>query len=139
MKKISFIALFAGVGALFLSASAWAHHGDAGRYVEEPVDITGTVLEVQLLNPHAILVLDVTDADGKTVRWQAEMGGAQRLMRQGFVNDVKIGTEVTLTGRRLKNGAPYINLTQRARLILTDSGEVVLQSSNYGEPLSTAP
>lgn len=139
MKKISFIALFAGVGALFLSASAWAHHGDAGRYVEEPVDITGTVLEVQLLNPHAILVLDVTDADGKTVRWQAELGGAQRLMRQGFVNDVKIGTEVTLTGRRLKNGAPYINLTQRARLILTDSGEVVLQSSNYGEPLSTAP
>ena len=139
MKKISFIALFAGVGALFLSASAWAHHGDAGRYVEEPVDITGTVLEVQLLNPHAILVLDVTDADGKTIRWQAELGGARQLMRQGFANDVKIGTEVTLTGRRLKNGAPYMNLTERARLILTDSGEVVLQSSNYGEPLSTAP
>ena len=138
MKKISFIALFAGVGALFLSASAWAHHGDAGRYVEEPIDITGTVLEVQLLNPHAILVLDVTDADGKTLRWQAELGGARQLMRQGFVNDVKIGTKVTLTGRRVKSGAPYMNLTQRARLILTDSGEVVLQSSNYGEPLPTA-
>lgn len=139
MKKISFIALFAGVGALFLSASAWAHHGDAGRYVEEPVDITGTVLEVQLLNPHAILVLDVTDADGKMVRWQAELGGAQQLIRRGFVNDVKTGTEVTLTGRRLKNGAPYINLTQRARLILADSGKVVLQSDNYEEPPPTAP
>ena len=139
MKKISCVALFAGVGALFLSASAWAHHGDAGRYVEEPVDITGTVLEVQLLNPHAILVLDVTDADGKMVRWQAELGGAQQLIRRGFVNDVKTGTKVTLTGRRLKNGAPYMNLTQRARLMLADSGKVVLQSGNYEGPPPTAP
>jgi hypothetical protein len=138
VKKISFIALFAGVGALFLSASAWAHHGDAGRYVEELVDITGTVLEVQLVNPHAMLVLDVTDADGKTVRWQAELGRAQQLIRQGFVNNVKVGTKVTLTGRRLKNGAPYMNLTERARLILADSGTVVLQSSNYEEPSPTA-
>jgi len=138
VKKISCVALCAGVGALFLSASAWAHHGDAGRYVEELLDITGTVLEVQLVNPHAILVLDVPDADGKTVRWQAELGGAQQLIRQGFSNNVKPGTKVTLTGRRLKNGAPYMNLTERARLILADSGTVVLQSDNYEEPPPTA-
>jgi hypothetical protein len=97
------------------------------------VDITGTVVETQLVNPHSILVLDVTDANGKTVRWQAEMGGAQQLMRSGWANDVKPGVKVTLSGRRLKSGAPYMNLTERARVILTDSGKVVLQNANYGQ------
>ena len=40
----------------------------------------------------------------------------------------------TLTGRRLKSGAPYMNLTERARVILTDSGKVVMQNANYGQP-----
>ena len=138
MNRVLFVALFAGVGALLLSASAWAHHGDAGRYIEEPVDITGTVVEMQLVNPHAVLVLDVTDANGKTVRWQAEMGSVQQLTKLGFAGIVKIGANVTLTGRRLKSGAPYMNLTQHARVILADSGKVVLQSPNYEQPAPTA-
>ena len=134
VKRISFLAVVGGVAALFFSASAWAHHGDAGRYVDEPVEISGIVIAMQLVNPHAILVLEVTDADGKAVRWQAEMSSAQRLSRQGFANEVKIGTKVTLTGRPLKSGTPYMNLTNRARVMLTDSGKVVLQSSNYEAP-----
>jgi hypothetical protein len=123
----------AGIAAL-VSASAWAHHGDAGRYIEEVVNITGVVVETQLVNPHSILVLNVTDAGGKTVRWQAEMTGAQQLIRSGWNNFVKPGVKVTLTGRRLKSGAPYMNLTERARVILTDSGRVLLQTENYGQP-----
>jgi hypothetical protein len=134
VKKISLIGFGVGVGALVLSGAAWAHHGDAGRYVEEVVDVTGVVVETQLINPHSILVIDVTDAGGKTVRWQAEMTGAQQLIRSGWANDVKPGVKVTLTGRRLKSGAPYMNLTERARVILVDSGKVVLQSANYGQP-----
>ena len=130
VKKISFIAVLAGVGGLFLSAAAWAHHGDAGRYNEATIDVTGTVLETQLINPHAILVVEV-DTNGKKVRWQAEMNGPQQLIKQGWVNLVKPGTKVTLTGRQLKSGAPYLNLTERARVILADSGKVVLQSANY--------
>jgi hypothetical protein len=121
-----------------LSGSVWAHHGDAGRYVEEVVEISGAVVETQLVNPHSILVFDVTDATGKTVRWQAEMGGAQQLIRSGWTVDVKPGTKITATGRRLKSGAPYMNLTERARVILADSGKVVHQTANYGQPAPTA-
>ena len=113
-------------------------HGDAGRYIEEVVEITGTVVETQLINPHAILVLDVTDASGKNVRWQAEMGGAQGLIRGGWTTDVKPGTKVTLTGRRLKSGAPYMNLTERARVVVTDTGKEVLRNANFGQPAPTA-
>lgn len=138
MKKTSLIAVCMAVGSLVVSGAAWAHHGDAGRYIEEVIDLTGTVVETQLVNPHSILVLDVTDASGKTVRWQAEMGGAQQLIKSGWTNDVKPGTKVTLTGRRLKSGAPYMNLTERARVILADSGKVVMQNANYGQPAPTA-
>jgi hypothetical protein len=137
VKKISLIAVCMAIGALAVTGAAWAHHGDAGRYIEEVVEITGAVVETQLVNPHSILVLDVTDG-GKTVRWQAEMGGAQQLIRSGWTNDVKAGTKVTLTGRRLKSGAPYMNLTERARVILADSGKVVMQNANYGQPAPTA-
>ncbi len=90
-----------------------------------------------MINPHAILVLDVTDASGKNVRWQAEMGGAQGLIRGGWTTDVKPGTKVTLTGRRLKSGAPYMNLTERARVVLTDTGKEVLRNANFGQPAPT--
>lgn len=138
MKKNALLAVSFAVASLALAGAAVAHHGDAGRYIEEVVELTGTVVETQLVNPHSILVVDVPDASGKMVRWQAEMGGAQQLIRSGWTTDVKAGTKVTLTGRRLKSGAPYMNLTERARVILADGGKVVHQTANFGQPAPTA-
>lgn len=132
MKQIAYVALCVGAAVLLVAGPARAHHGDAGRYIEDVVNITGVVIETQLINPHSILVIDVADG-GKTVRWQAEMGGAQQLIKAGWTTDVKPGVKVTLTGRRLKSGAPYMNLTERARVVLTDSGKVVIQNANYGQ------
>lgn len=132
MKQITYLALCVGAAVLLVAGPARAHHGDAGRYIEDVVNITGVVIETQLINPHSILVIDVADG-GKTVRWQAEMGGAQQLIKAGWTTDVKPGVKVTLTGRRLKSGAPYMNLTERARVVLTDSGKVVIQNANYGQ------
>jgi hypothetical protein len=61
------------------------------------------------------------------------------MIRGGWTNDVKPGTKVTLTGRRLKSGAPYMNMTERARIILTDSGKEVHRNANFGQPAPTAP
>jgi hypothetical protein len=127
------LAVCVTVASLSLSGSVSAHHGDAGRYIEDIVTITGVVVETQLINPHSILVFDVT-TDGKTVRWQAELGGAQAFIRNGWTTKVKPGSTVTLEGRRLKSGAPYMNMTERARLVLTDSGEEMIRNANYGEP-----
>lgn len=137
MKQISYVALCVGAAVLVAAGPVRAHHGDAGRYIEDVVNLTGTVVETQLINPHSILVVEVTEG-GKTVRWQAEMGGAQQLIKSGWANEVKPGVKVTLTGRRLKSGAPYMNLTERARVMLTDSGKVVMQNANYGQPPASA-
>jgi hypothetical protein len=115
--------------------TAWAHHGDAGRYNEEVVMVTGSVVQVQLLNPHSMIIFEV-ESDGKKVRWQAEMGGGQQLTRNfGWTtNTLKPGTMITLTGRRPKSGAPYLNMTERANIVLTDGGKEIYRTENYGQP-----
>ena len=135
MKIGRVIAICVALG-LLTSAPALAHHGDADRYIQEVVIVKGTIVELQMTNPHAHIVLDVTDESGKTVRWQAELGGPQQLIKNfGWTpNMMKAGTKVTLTGRRLKSGAPYLNLTERANVVLTDSGKEIFRTENYGEP-----
>jgi hypothetical protein len=133
MKKHALLGVCLSV--LVFSGALRAHHGDAGRYIEDVITLNGTVVELQMTNPHAHIVFDSTDGAGKTTRWQAELGGPQQLIRNfGWTpNTVKPGVKITLTGRRLKSGAPYINLTERARVVLED-GKEIWKTANYGEP-----
>lgn len=135
MKKGVLSAVFAAVGVIVASGSAWAHHGDADRYNEQVVTVTGTVVELQMVNPHTHIVFDSTEG-GKTVRWQAELGGPQQLVKQfGWTPaTIKAGTKITITGRQLKSGAPYMNLTERANVVLTDSKKEIYRTENYGQP-----
>lgn len=136
MKKHVLHGVCAVVAFLVVSASAWAHHGDADRYNQEVIVVSGTVVEVKMVNPHAHILFDVTEPDGKTVRWQAELGGPQQLIKNfGWTpTTMKAGTKITLTGRRLRSGAPYLNLTERANIVLTDSGKEIFRTENYGQP-----
>jgi hypothetical protein len=134
MKKLL---LFAAVGlALGFSVPAFAHHGDAGRYDESLVTLNGSVVELQMINPHSIIVLDVPETGGKKTRWQAEMGGPNALAR-GFgwtKNTLKPGDKITLIGRRVRSGAPYMNLTERAVVYMTDSKKLLFRTGNSDLP-----
>jgi hypothetical protein len=137
MKKSVLCAVVVGVGSLVLAGSAWAHHGDAGRYNEEVTTLTGTLMQLVMVNPHALIMLDVTE-NGTTTRWTAELGGPQQLAKQfGWTptaSKMWIGSKVTLIGRRVKSGGPYMNLTERANIVLTDSGKEIFRTPNFGEP-----
>ena len=135
MTRGLLLAIVAVVGSLGLSGPAMAHHGDADRYVQEVIDVTGTVVELKMVNPHAHIIFDAEEGS-KTVRWQAELGGPQQLTKQfGWTPlTVKKGMKLTFTGRRLKSGAPYLNLTERARIIDTDTGKEIFRTENYGQP-----
>ena len=60
------------------------HHGDAGRYQETITTLSGTVVALQIINPHSRLILDVEDENGQAVRWQAEFSNATGLARIGW-------------------------------------------------------
>jgi hypothetical protein len=139
MKNNMLCASVLAAGLILTSAPLIAHHGDAGRYDESPFVITGTIVEIRLTNPHSIMVFDVTDANGKTVRWQGEMTGGQQIVRQfGWTKDSpKVGDKITLTGRRVKTGAPYMNLAKRANIVLTDTGkEIYVGQTPPGSPIT---
>lgn len=139
--KIKVLMLFAVAASLLLaSVSFFAHHGDAGRYEENVIVLTGTVVEVQLVEPHSIIVLDVPDEKGQLVRWQAELGSRNALAKNfGWTkNTLKFGDKLTITGRRVKSGAPYINLTEKANVVMTDTGKELFRTNNY-EPPAAAP
>ena len=127
--KINALILLAVIAGL-----AFAHHGDAGRYEDNLTVLNGTVVDLQLVDPHSIIVFDVADESGKLVRWQAELNGKAGLAK-GFGwtrNTVKPGDKVTITGRKVKSGAPYMNLTDRANVVLTDTGKEVFRTPNFG-------
>jgi hypothetical protein len=117
----------------WITLPLFAHHGDAGRYEEDTVVLTGTVVDLQLVDPHSIIILDVMNDKGQPVRWQAELGGRTGLSRLGWTkNTLKAGDKITITGRKVKSGAPYINLTEKANVVLTDSGKEIFRTNNYG-------
>lgn len=121
------------VGLIFSANPVLAHHGDAGRFDENPVTLLGTVVSLQLMNPHSIIVLDVEDKQGEVVRWQAEFGSPWRMVGSfGWTKDtLQPGDKITITGRRAKSGAPLFNITEQARIVRTDSGEELFDSEPW--------
>jgi uncharacterized protein DUF6152 len=139
MKKSFLCAVALAVFGL-IPGAAWAHHGDAGRYNEETVTLKGTVVQLVMVNPHALIIFDVPDASGKTTRWTAELGGPQQLIKQfGWSpTTVKPGMPITLIGRVVKSGDPYMNLTERSQITMTDSGKEIYRTANFGQPAPAA-
>lgn len=139
MGKLFLSSVIAG-SFLLGSMPLLAHHGDAGRYEQKLTLVKGTVVELQFVNPHVLIVFDVKDAGGKTVRWHAEMGGAYALIRQGWKKTtLKPGDKITLVGRRVKSGAPYMNLTEMSKIVMTDSGKEIFHTKNALPGLALTP
>ena len=129
------VALVCAALLLLAASPARAHHGDADRYNQEVITVTGTVVEVQMVNPHTHIVFDVVEG-GKTVRWQAELGGLQQLIKQFSWTPatIKAGMKLTMIGRQLKGKAPYLNLTERANIVMADTGKEIYRTENFGKP-----
>ena len=134
VRRLAIRAMLVVVVLSVLADAAWAHHGDAGRYNEETVTLKGTVVQVTMVNPHALITFDVTEG-GKTTRWTAELGGPQQLIKQfGWTpTTVKPGMGLTFIGRVVKSGDPYMNLTERSQITITDSGKEIYRTQNFGQ------
>ena len=56
-----------------MATSIWAHHSVAGVFdAEKPFEITGVVTDVEWINPHIYMHLDVTDEQGNVTTWRLE-------------------------------------------------------------------
>ncbi len=84
----------------FLSSGANAHHSFAAEFDYDATgSITGEVIEVLFVNPHARYFLAVIDADGNEVIWDAQTRSTSALTRVGWTKDtIQLGETVTLEG-----------------------------------------
>ena len=132
---------FLFVGGLIMMSSGMlvAHHGDSGRYEDKLTTVKGTVADIVLVNPHSTLVLDVKDASGKVVKWRGELGSAVALRDWCWSPDIiKLGDTVSMTGRRLKNGSPYMTLSEEAR-VTTAAGKEIYKGNEPGKSAEPGP
>jgi len=129
--------LFAWAGAVLMlgavAPSASAHHSFASEFdANQPVTLHGVIKEMEWINPHSWLHLDVENEDGSTTEWMIEGGTPNTLLRRGFTRDtVKPGTEITIIGYRARNGA---NRANGRDLILGDGSRLFMGSPGAGSP-----
>jgi len=85
-----------------------AHHSVAAGFdLEIEIAITGTIVEMEFINPHARLFLEVEDENGLTETWTAWFTSANNLMRRGWrPTDLPVGAAVTVTGYPARDGSP---------------------------------
>lgn len=97
----------AGLAAALGPASAWAHHSFAAEFdVGRPVQLEGTVTEVEFMNPHSWIHIDVENEDGTVESWAIEGGTPNTLFRRGITdNTLPPGTEILVDGYQARDGS----------------------------------
>ena len=111
MKKFSAILVLV-FGLLFVSASLFAHHGEANYDTDKIVSVKGTVTDFQFINPHTLISVDVRNDKGEIEKWSCEARSPGMLVRVGGwdKSTLKPGDVITVSGYRARNGSPVMRL-----------------------------
>ena len=105
-------------------ATASAHHSFAPVYdAKRTITVEGIVTQFRFVNPHAMMFMDVTDKEGKVVKWVVEFDGNLNLSEKGWTADsMKAKERVTVTGNPSHAGSSRIAFV---RLVKNDGTELL--------------
>jgi len=90
----------AAIVVVAFGASVDGHHSIAGAYDStRRTTIDGVVAEVQFVNPHPFLLVDVRGSSGELQSWRLEMDNRWELVEVGFAaTTLKRGDRVVAIG-----------------------------------------
>ncbi len=105
MSRKSTALLFC-IAMLFTAMSATAHHSVWAEFDnKQPVELSGRFIEMEWINPHSWIQMEVRMEDGSTVIWSAETPPPNQLIRQGWRrSDLQAGDEILVRGFAARNG-----------------------------------
>ena len=109
-----------------LADGAAAHHSFSMFDAEKTITLSGTVKEWQWTNPHAWLILTVTDDKGEVHEWGLEGQSPQVLRGQGYTRTtMKAGDKVSVVINPRRDGS--------------HGGALVSGTDAAGQPLNKLP
>jgi hypothetical protein len=102
--------------AVAATGRLWAHHSITAVFdTSKQVRIEGELTEVEWVNPHIFLHLNVTNAAGAVVPWKVEGSPPAYYRRAGASRNTfakRIGEVVTLETQPAKDGSNYSYLVK---------------------------
>ena len=128
----------AAVTAMYASGCALAHHSVSTNYFnyeEAPVELVGTITEVEIRNPHSLITLNVVDGDGAATEWLAEWSDGNALRRRAVDIDlIEVGDEVTINARqhrRLEHVVYIRDVVLSDGTLVRDCGAGIYRGDEY--------
>ena len=125
--------LLSGAAIALSGAAVSAHHSFSAEFdSNQPVELHGTVVRVEWINPHTWIHIDVKSDAGETERWMIEGGTPNTLLRRGLTRDsLPPGTEIVVDGYKARSG---LNRANGRDLTFPDGRKLFMGSSGTGAP-----
>jgi hypothetical protein len=113
--------------ALIAALPLAAHHVQSERFnTKKPVTLRGFVTQVEWINPHAWLHMDVKDANGQVTSWMVEICAPNALRRQAVAKDSFQPGETSVDVWLAKDGSRLADGRYGGILALPDGKKVTL-------------
>tara|TARA_B100000945_G_C20163243_1_gene494162 strand:+ start:263 stop:703 length:441 start_codon:yes stop_codon:yes gene_type:complete len=135
MKKIRILMLLTVISFL-TSLSISSHHAFTAEFdAKAPVNLTGKIVKVEWINPHAWVHVEVIDKNKKTI-WMVEGGTPNTLIRNGLTKQtLKPGTVIVVRGYQSKGKLCTPRCRANGRdVTFPDGSKVFMGSSGTGAP-----
>lgn len=104
-------AILVTIAAICSSAASGHHSFQATFRSDETIQVEGVVTDYRFYNPHILVYLDVTNADGTTTNWMSEGAAATLMRRSGWDKDtLHRGDLVRVNGNSTHDGSPMVSI-----------------------------